>query len=494
MGAFQSLKEVDIEKTKAARADTAAQNSSGNLSLSDNHRPPTSKKPSTGEIEIEIQFKPTITTEFGSPKMEEAYKQSVFEWIGDMTGRAKQYLKYPRPPGSESSEDSLLMTLDTARILIGPPHMYRAILDISPNSRARKDFTDLDQQLWDWVFERYKAIILYMRATSDRDWSLLGTRAQAMVYYLPFLKNRFGLKHYFTLTSISTLGTSYILEKLSLAKDGIRMRDAVYKIFLNIGFGYHGIGFSSLHDEMDWATWQDHSPERYEMVLRRSISYYKVVREEYRYDSVIVKHAVGGMMKALSKVHPERFARIAPIAARFILSHPRKWQFLIDVVCAMGYVGDAMLEVGMVSQTVWFVHECLPGIFLYNDFAENGLFATFMSRIRRPDLNQPVSMLLGTLADCYEIQEKWLQALRLRVMLLSYYEIVSGLSHRSTIICSRRLGQAIVARGPQMNDVPGLRPEWRYAAKVYWEIHRRGKSSRSASKYARTVLKRIRSA
>ncbi|KAJ6262522.1 hypothetical protein Dda_3333 [Drechslerella dactyloides] len=413
------------------------------------HHRTESKGRSSKLLKIESNFDEFTLVEFGSTKMEELYRASLKEWIGDIRDQAERDTSFPSMEYEDEDEPFSNISIRTVMFEQLPAaacKTIRSFKNTDPDSE-RSDSTRRD--LWIRILKMYKTLITHTAETADKDWTLLKTQQQALIYYLPFLKKRFGLDHFFTLSAICALGSSPIWENLHLTKAAMRLQNIAYQGLANIGMGHHCLAFENLDDKMDWPTWQDRSPGRYKMALRRSVSYYRVIREQFQNTSLIGLYGVTNLVKALSKVDPERTRNVIPVAVGLLLSTPSDYRDLDDFVWATSKLGDAMCEVGMADAALWLMHRVLPET-LTSEFRETGFLLPFAG-------------LLESISYAYEIRREWLRVIEYQRVLIPFYGTVMGMDHAKTAVCIRGLRQAMDKRGVRINLWPSLNPEQRLA-------------------------------
>ncbi|KAK6340651.1 hypothetical protein TWF696_008975 [Orbilia brochopaga] len=428
-------------------------------------RPPVSdhsaeRKTKTARLlKIESNYGEPGLVEFGSSEMEELYRTSLKDWIKDLVDRADSATNFP--PMKFEDEDEPFSNVSTGTVVFEPlPAPACAAIQSFKNTDLESAGSDsAGKNLWTWILKMYKTLIEHMTETADKDWTLLTSQQQAQIYYLPFLRKRFGLKHIFTLSAISILGASPIWEKLRRAKDGIRLQNIAYQGLADIGIGRCCLAFEGLDDKMDWPTWQDRSPKRYKMALRRSVTYYRVVREQFQNTSLIGLYGVANMVKALSKVDVKRCAKVIPVAVGLLLSVPSSFRDLDDFILATSKLSDAMCEVGMVNTALELMHSVLPDILTHDFWAVQHML--------------PVASFVASISHGHEIRREWLRVIEYQRVLIPFYERVMGMDHVNTMVCIGKARRAMEERGVRMVRSPSLKPE-----RFFYESleHRRGMS------------------
>ncbi|KAF3911774.1 hypothetical protein AA313_de0206651 [Arthrobotrys entomopaga] len=462
LGEAESFSSRDIPAALAEDGVTSVETLLDKLTISD--QPDTAECTPKGAIIIKSELDELLITTFGSPRMEDIYKTRLDQWIEERAWQAEWDLENEPMNSLTKLGEFSEMSIRGAESEPLPANICSAVKESVEGKRegdSKKALTPKGQKLWDWVLQKYNQLIDYMKDTGDEDWLLLESTTQAIVYNLPYLKEIYGLNHIFTLYSISALGSSHIWEKLSGAKDGIRLRNAAFKGFFELGLGLHSFAFQSLHDDMDWSKWLDNSCGRYKMVLRRSVTYYMIVRKVFRNDSLIGMYAIANMMKALSKLDKERAAKAIPVALKLLLSFPEDWRSREELVYSTSKLVDAMCEVGMTPIALGLANKFLP----------DAITETFEST--RESL--PAAEFFASIANCHGLRKNWLQVLEFRGVLLPFYSGMFGSKHISTISCVDKLREAVWSRGLPIYILPSLKPEWKFVARVSWEGRRRRK-------------------
>ncbi|KAF3934845.1 hypothetical protein ABW19_dt0201877 [Dactylella cylindrospora] len=416
---------------------------------------------------------------FGSLEMERVYRKYVEDWIECWVSRAnrdKENLNENFVTGGRQGYAS--RTEVSSEEAWDEPLPFHICNTIISGATIKMEFNDddfaqaLEERVWTWVLRMHLKLLTHMKETADVNWTLLDPEKQAIIYYLPNLKQRYGTNHLFTLYAVSCLGSTYIWETLGMQKDAIRLKNIAFKGFASIGMGDHGIGFSCLEDNMNWGKWQDHSPERYQAVLKRATRYYQIVRGKYSNTSPIGAYSIANMIKAVLKVDENQAVRTIPTAAALIRSFPWEWRSKPDILYSTSQLGDTMCSVGMTVDATRLMTEVLRSGGSFSD----------------PTTAKFVVTLMQSIVNSYAMQEKWLCVLDYRRSLLEFYKNKYGWDHPYTLISINKVTQALESRGLQIYVLPSLKAEWMMARRIYGDNDE--KTREVFWKYGRAVVGR----
>ncbi|KAK6501889.1 hypothetical protein TWF481_009708 [Arthrobotrys musiformis] len=442
-------------------------------------------------IEPTVCSKPKIipsevlrTTEFGdkefhdigfaSDAMEQIYRIHLQNWLRDRVEWADWGLKVNRHPPKKSDGKKFLGENEKQLL---PKHICRAtkqLLKADMDPDAPEAEIQYEKKLWNWVLQRHKKIISYMKDTSDAYWITVWSKTeQAMVYFLPFLGRRFGSKHWFTLEAIKLLGESYLWENIEGGwKDGIQLKNLAYDGFVNLGFENAGIMSDCVDDGV---IEREGGRGRRKMELRRAVEHYRIMRAEFGDWSQLGVYAIGLLIRKLAKVDKQRTRKLAPIAAAGLLKVPKGLKWREEIANAIWMVGEAMREVGMVKESVGFLWKTMPN----------------MREIQNIKESLPSARVLGEIAEGLQLLGKSSQAIRWREVGLEVASHALRRGHPETTLWTNRAIRGLEARGVQFVNPPELTAiEWT-AGRVFWEGQRRGANHKKLLKLTRKVIRKL---
>ncbi|KAK6519448.1 hypothetical protein TWF281_003282 [Arthrobotrys megalospora] len=427
-------------------------------------------------LSIELEYDEFHDVEFASEDMEYIYRIHLRDWLKKKVEDAEWELgmrprKLKKSNGKVFSEETDLEKL--------PKHIYQAtkhLVKADMDPEATKAEIQYETKLWNWVLQRHKKIISYMKETSSPYWTTTWKKTdQAVAYFLPFLGKRFGTKHWFTLEGIKILGESFIWEEIEGGwKDSLRLRNLAYDGFMNLGMENTEMVSKCVDDGV---VEKEGGKGRRKMELRRAVEHYRLTREAVGDWSQLGVYAIGKLIRALAKVDKERAKILIPIAAGGLLEIPRGFWWRMEIANSIGMVGEAMREVGMVKEATVFLWEMMPG----------------MRKIENIQESLPAARVLGGLAAGFEVLGRPVTAMEWRVRVVEVTSKALGNSHPETILWAKRARRGVEARGVQFSTVPKLRTaEW-IAGRVFWEGQRHGVDQKKLLKFTRRVIRKFES-
>ncbi|KAK6348540.1 hypothetical protein TWF718_006328 [Orbilia javanica] len=431
-----------------------------------------------------IPFKKLLTVEFGygefhkvefaSNDMEQIYRIHVRDWLEQKVKDAEWELGMA-PSVPQKSDGKKFLGESRKRPL--PNHIYKATkhlvkADIDPDASEAE--IQYETKLWNWVLQRHKTMISYMKENADTYWTAMWNKTeQAIVYFLPFLGRRFGSKHWFTLEGIKLLGQSYIWEEIEGGwKYGLQLRNMAYDGFVSLGFGNAGIVSDCIDDGV---TEMVERKGRRKMELRRAVEHYRTIREDFGDWSQLGVYAIGLLVRALARVDRVRAKKLAPIAAAGLLEIPKSMVWTPEVSNSIFLVSEALREVGMVKESVALLWKTIPS----------------MREIKDNTEAVPATRVLGGIAEGFQELGKPVQAMQLRTAVLGVLFEALGRDHPETVFWTKRARRGLESRGIQFIKDPSLKAtEW-VAGKVFWEGKRRGLNQRRLLKLTRKTIRRV---
>ncbi|KAF3196523.1 hypothetical protein TWF679_004951 [Orbilia oligospora] len=405
-------------------------------------------------LKVEFAYKELYEVEFASDDMEQIYRIHLRDWLQKKVEDAEWELGMAPQRPKKSNGRKFLDENDKRRL---PTHIYKATkhlvkADMDPN--ATETEVQYENKLWNWVLQRYKTIISYMKENSDTYWTDLWSKTeQAVVYFLPFLGKRFGTKHWFTLEAIKLLGESYIWEEIEGGwKYGLQLRNLAYDGFVSLGFENSGIVSDCVDDGV---IERERRKGRSKMELRRAVEHYRTIRADFGDWSQLGVYAIGLLIRALARVDKERAVKLIPIAAAGFLEIPRGLLWRREIASSVWLVGEAMREVGMVKESVGFFWRTMPA----------------MREIQLIQEALPAARVLGGLAEGFQVLGKSPQAIGWRKIVLEVSSVALGRGHPESVFWAKRAREGGMGRREDTSrrKKTGSGPE--EALEVYEEGH-----------------------
>ncbi|KAF3144292.1 hypothetical protein TWF594_004823 [Orbilia oligospora] len=427
-------------------------------------------------LKVEFANKELHEVEFASDDMEQIYRIHLRDWLQEKVEEAEWELGMAPQRPKKSDGKKFLEEHNKRRL---PTHIYKATkhlvkADMDPNATEAE--VQYENKLWNWVLQRYKTIISYMKENSDSYWTDLWNKTeQAVVYFLPFLGKRFGTKHWFTLEGIKLLGESYIWEEIEGGwKYGLQLRNLAYDGFVSLGFENSGTVSDCVDDGV---IERERRQGRSKMELRRAVEHYRTIRADFGDWSQLGVYAIGLLIRALSRVDKERVVKLIPIAAAGFLEIPRGLWGRLEIANSIWLVGEAMREVGMVKESVGFFWKTMPA----------------MREIQSIQESLPAVRVLGGLAEGFQVLGKAPQAIGWRERVLEVSSVALGRDHPESIFWAKRAREGLEARGIRLLKAPNPRKvEW-VAGKILLEGKRRGVDQKRLLKFTRKTIRKFES-